>query len=113
MIEGLALRDTEGGVLLPLLVVPRARHHAVQGVVGGRLKLRVAAPPSGGAANAACLELVAELLSVRRSAVELVRGAATRQKLVRIAGLSAAEAAGRLSSSRWHVHTSARTSNGR
>lgn len=94
---GLEIRDREGGILLPLLVTPRARRSELQGVVSGRLKLRIAAAPAEGAANAACLELVADLLGVRRNAVRLIHGAGSRLKLVRVEGLSAAAAAQRLS----------------
>ena len=96
MISGLNLNQDAAGVLLPILVVPRARRSELQGVVDGRLKLRIAAPPAAGAANAACLDLLAELLGVRRSAVALVRGGGARRKLVRVEGLTAAEAARRL-----------------
>jgi uncharacterized protein (TIGR00251 family) len=96
MSTGLELRPDGDGVLVPIQVVPRARRSELQGLVAGRLKLRVAAPPAGGAANAACLELLAELLGVRRSAVTLVRGGAGRLKLVRVAGLTLAQVALRL-----------------
>ena len=60
---------------------------AVTGRLGDSLALRVAAPPIGGRANAESLELVAELLGVRKSQVELVAGEKNRQKRFRVAGV--------------------------
>jgi uncharacterized protein YggU (UPF0235/DUF167 family) len=52
----------------------------------GRLVVRVAAPPVAGAANAAVCELVAKAVGVPKSRVSVVRGARSRDKLVRIEG---------------------------
>ena len=72
-------------MLLAVRVQPGARRTACSGGWGGLLKLTVAAPPAGGRANAAALELLAELFGLRRSAVELVRGHASRAKVFRLA----------------------------
>ena len=48
------------------------------------MKLRVAAPPTGGRANAEAEEFLARLLGVRRSEVAVVRGASSREKIVLI-----------------------------
>jgi uncharacterized protein (TIGR00251 family) len=50
------------------------------------LALRVAAPPADGRANAAVIELLAATFGVRASAVEIVRGASSRRKRIRIHG---------------------------
>lgn len=55
---------------------------------GGRLKVALAAPPADGKANRALVELFAELSGRPRGAVELVRGARSRQKTVAIEGLA-------------------------
>jgi hypothetical protein len=54
---------------------------------GDRLRLRVAAPATEGKANAAVERFVAGLFGVRRSAVTIVRGARSRDKAVRVAGV--------------------------
>ena len=68
---------------------------AADGLTGrladGTLKLAVAAPPEGGRANRAVIELLARLLGVRRSQVAMVRGPASRAKLIEIEGLEGAE----------------------
>lgn len=50
---------------------------------GPLLRVRVAAPPDGGKANAAVLKLVARALGVPKSALSIERGVALRDKLVR------------------------------
>ena len=72
------------GTLLPIRVQPRARRDEVVGWQGATLRLRVMAPPSEGRANQAVIALLAAVLGVPRSSIELVSGAAGRDKLVRI-----------------------------
>jgi uncharacterized protein YggU (UPF0235/DUF167 family) len=69
-------------------LTPRGGSDHVDGVVDGVLRARVAAPAVGGAANQALLRLIAEELSVARRDVRLVAGAAGRQKLVVVDGVS-------------------------
>jgi uncharacterized protein YggU (UPF0235/DUF167 family) len=56
----------------------------------------VSAPPLDGRANDAVVELVSELLGVRRAQVKLVRGASARSKVVEVEGVSAEAAETRL-----------------
>jgi uncharacterized protein YggU (UPF0235/DUF167 family) len=68
---------------------------AAEGLTGrladGTLKLAVAAPPEGGRANRAVVELLARLLEVRQSQVAVVRGPGSRAKLIEIEGLERTE----------------------
>jgi uncharacterized protein YggU (UPF0235/DUF167 family) len=80
-----------------LRVSPRAAGSELVGRHGAAWKLRVAAPPEGGRANDAATALVADALAVPRSDVKLVAGASSRDKVVEIAGLGAAEVDRRLS----------------
>lgn len=90
------LKSVPGGIELAVAVSPRASATAIAGVLGGRLKVRVAAPPAGGEANAALCEFLAGCLGVRRSAVTVTAGRTSRLKTVRIAGLDEAAAQRRL-----------------
>jgi uncharacterized protein YggU (UPF0235/DUF167 family) len=63
---------------------------------GGVLKVHVAAPPEGGRANDELVALVAAFLGVKRGDVRLVRGAASRRKLLEVEGVAAAELAAAL-----------------
>lgn len=77
---------------LAIRVQPRARRTEIAGERAGAVLIRVSAPPVDGRANEAVCRLIAQRLGVARSAVQIVRGDGTRDKLVRIAGLSADEA---------------------
>ena len=70
-------------------VVPRARRTEVAGLHGDAIKIRVAAPPADGAANAALIRFIADRLDVPRHAVAILAGAGSRNKVVTVEGLSA------------------------
>lgn len=76
-----ALADAGGR--LAVRVTPGARSEAV-GIEEGRLAIKVRAKPSDGAANDAVLKLLAHALDVPVSCLTLLRGATSREKLVRI-----------------------------
>ncbi len=88
---------TEGCVEVAVRAQPKASRNAVVGWLGPRLKVAVAAAPTGGKANRAVEEVLADALGVRRSAVAVVAGHASRDKAVRITGLAPAEVRQRLS----------------
>jgi uncharacterized protein (TIGR00251 family) len=67
-------------------VQPRARRDEITARPDGGFRVRVTAAPEGGEANRAVIELLAEALGVAPSRIELVRGAASRDKLFRIRG---------------------------
>lgn len=87
------LRDSKDGVVLSVHVQPGAGTTAVVGRHGDALKVRVAAPPTGGRANEAVVALMAEEFGLAKSDVEIVSGASGRQKRVRLGGLELADAA--------------------
>ena len=72
-------------LVLTLHVQPGAKRTEVAGVHGDALKIRLAAPPVDGKANAALLRFLADAFGVPQRAVTLVRGETSRQKTVRIA----------------------------
>lgn len=84
------------GSTLRLRVAPGARRDEVVGLHGDALKVAVRAPPERGRANDAVLDLIADRLGVSRAQVSLERGAASRDKTVRILGLDPAEVRRRL-----------------
>jgi uncharacterized protein len=77
------------GWLLELHVQPGARQTAVVGEHGGRLKLKIAAPPVDNKANAHLLAWLAAQLGVPKASVRLVRGETSRQKTVAVCGIDA------------------------
>jgi uncharacterized protein (TIGR00251 family) len=81
-----------GGVTLRLHIQPGARKTEVVGLHGEALKIRLAAPPVDGKANACLLAFLADRLDVAKSAVSLASGDSSRAKRVRVAGIDAAKA---------------------
>ncbi len=77
---------------------PRASSNETLGFdEAGFLRVRVTAAPVGGKANEALVRLLASELGVSRGAVRVVRGAASRRKLVEVQGVDEARAGVRLS----------------
>lgn len=84
------LREHGGAVTFDVLVQPRASRAKVGPVHDGRLKVAVTAPPVDGEANAAVIELLAKTLGVAKSAIEVIAGASSRRKTVRVTGVTRA-----------------------
>jgi uncharacterized protein (TIGR00251 family) len=90
------VRATPEGVVIDVLVAPRASRSKVLGLHDGRVKIALAAPPVDGAANDALVRLLAELLDVPRRAVRISAGESARRKTVAVAGTSVEHALARL-----------------
>lgn len=83
------LSAEKDAIELEVLAVPRSSRSRVAGIHDDRLKVQLAAPPADGEANAALVELLADLLGVKKSAVTLISGHGNRRKRVRIEGVTA------------------------
>jgi uncharacterized protein (TIGR00251 family) len=81
---------------LAIKAIPNAPRSEVIGWLGEALKVKVHAPPVEGRANEALCDFLATTLRLPRRAVSVLRGDTSRQKLVRIEGLSLAEVRQRL-----------------
>lgn len=75
----------DGSLSLTLHIQPGARRTEVAGLHGDALKIRLAAPPVDGKANAALLDFIAATLQVAKSAVSLKSGQTSRRKVVAVA----------------------------
>lgn len=87
----LKITEVRSGVTFPVQVVPRAGKNEIAGIHGDALKVRLTAPPVEGRANEALIAFLAQRLGVRKSQVEIVAGATSRRKMVRVTGLSPQE----------------------
>jgi uncharacterized protein (TIGR00251 family) len=85
-----------GEVLLRVKAVPGASTDEVVGMLGDRLKVRVAAAPEGGRANRALIDLLATRLGVSPRSLRLVSGEAQPLKVLGVRGRSLAQVAGAL-----------------
>jgi uncharacterized protein len=84
----LDLREDKDGVAFQVRVQPKASRDGVIGLHARALKVGVTAPPAEGAANDACIGLLARLLKVPKGRVQIVRGRRSRDKWIQIRGLS-------------------------
>jgi uncharacterized protein (TIGR00251 family) len=90
------LSESDGATLVHVRVRPRSGVDQIAGTRGDALLVKVKAPPVDGKANDAVCRLLAKAAGVPATSAELVRGASGRDKVVRLPGLGAADAAGRL-----------------
>jgi len=92
----LAVTATADGVRFAVRAKPRAARSRVVGVREGALEIALAAPPVDGAANEELVATLARALGVPKRDVVLLRGEASRAKLVEVRGLSAADVRARI-----------------
>jgi uncharacterized protein len=81
--------DIAGSMAILLFyIVPSAKIDKVVGEYGGAIKIKVRAPAVGGKANAALLRFLGDELKISEARIALQRGQRSREKLIRIEGLS-------------------------
>ena len=90
------LKESPAGITFAVKVHPHAKKNAITGEVGDALKLALTAPPVDRKANEACIEFFAKLLKVPRSSVTIAAGLTSRNKVIRVAGLTAQQVRDRL-----------------
>lgn len=81
----------DGSLLLHIKAVPGASETAFAGMLNGRLKIRVAAPPEKGKANTAIIRLLASQLGINRKNIKLISGSTAPLKTLSIDGIPAEE----------------------
>jgi uncharacterized protein (TIGR00251 family) len=92
----IAIRDSADGATFAVKLHPRAKKSSITGEVGDALKVSISAPPIEGRANKTVIEYFAKLLKVPRSSVSIAAGQNSRNKVIRVAGMSAEELRRRL-----------------
>ncbi len=83
----LPFKKSKKGITINIKVEPRSSRKGFSGVVGDTLKIRVNSPPVGGAANAEVIETISEELGIRKTAIRIIRGATSKNKVVEIQGI--------------------------
>jgi uncharacterized protein len=82
------IEEKDGWVRLTIYVQPRASRTEISGIHGDALKVRIAAPPVDGEANAELERFLAKLFALPRSSVRVVGGATSRTKVVALEGVT-------------------------
>ncbi len=80
------LRQQDGRITLTLHVQPGSKITTISGTHGDALKIKLAAPPVDGKANAALIAFIAEQLGIGKSAIHLKSGQTSRHKIIEISG---------------------------
>ena len=83
---------------ISLRVQPNATRNELVDFTNGVLKVKVAAPPVKGKANAELIVFLSEILGISKSSLSIVTGHTSRNKIIAIAGLSQDEIIKRLTS---------------
>ncbi|MCS7337684.1 MAG: DUF167 domain-containing protein [Verrucomicrobiae bacterium] len=82
------IRSGADGVTLAVKIQPCAAKNEICGLHGNELRVRLAARPTENAANEALIRFLSEIFQCPRDCVELVRGRASRHKLIRLTSIS-------------------------
>jgi hypothetical protein len=91
------IRELGDGATFAVKVHPRAKKNGITGEVGDALKVSLTTPPVEGRANEACVEFFAKLLKVPRSSVTIASGQSSRNKVIRVEGVTGQYVRDRLS----------------
>jgi hypothetical protein len=85
----LTIREMDGGVIFSAKIVPGSSRTAITGLLNGKLKIKVSAPPEKGKANQCLVEFLAKQLGVKKNAVSIISGQTSEVKSVQVSGISA------------------------
>ncbi len=80
-------RRSKKGITLNIKVEPRSSTKGISGIRGNTLKVRVNAPPVGGAANEELVEILSKEFGVRKTAIRIMRGSSSKEKVIEIEGV--------------------------
>jgi uncharacterized protein (TIGR00251 family) len=89
----LDLREVLNATLLTVRVHPGAKRNAITGEHDGALKISLTTPPTDGRANVALINFLAKTLNIPRTQINLLTGATSRSKTLRLEGVTPAQAA--------------------
>ena len=82
-------KKSRRGITLKVKVEPKSSRKGISGLLGDSLKVKVHAPPIGGAANEELIEILSKEFGIKKSDIQIVRGNSSRDKIVEIAGIDA------------------------
>ena len=88
--EELRIQQNNNAVIFSVKVVPRSSKTAVAGLLGGMLKIKLAAAPEKGKANESLVEFLADTLGVKRNTITITSGHTSPVKTIQITGVTSA-----------------------
>jgi len=84
MYNSLNIKKFKDGVLLDIKVLPKSSRNEIAGVVDGKLKVKLTAPPVGGKANFALVNFLAKILRVPKRDIFILKGQTSSKKQLAI-----------------------------
>lgn len=78
--------EKDDSLVFTVRVIPRASNSEVVGELDGDLKVRIAAPPVGGAANEEVVKLIAKAFARPKADVTVLAGRTSKTKRIRVSG---------------------------
>jgi len=79
-------KKSKKGITIKIKVFPKSAQRGILGIVGDVLKVKVNAPPVGGAANEELIEILSDTLRMRKTSIKIIKGHTSRNKVVEIEG---------------------------
>lgn len=80
-------KQSKKGITIKIKVDPKSAQSGISGIVGDTLKIKVNASPVGGAANEELIEILSDKFCIRKTAIKIIKGHASRNKVVEIEGI--------------------------
>ena len=80
-------KKSKRGVALKIKVEPRSSRRGISGIAGDTVKIKVHSPPVEGAANKEVIEILSAELDIRKTAIRILTGRKSREKVVEIEGI--------------------------
>ena len=82
----LPFAKSKNGITVKIRVEPRSSRKGISGVMGDTIKIKLHSPPVGGAANEELIEVLSEEFDIKKSAIKIIRGHTSKEKVVEIQG---------------------------
>jgi uncharacterized protein (TIGR00251 family) len=79
----IAIKSTDNGLTFTVYVQPRSSQATIVGIHRDAIKIKLTAPPVGGAANKQCIQILAKALGVPKSSLSIDTGQTSRRKQIR------------------------------
>jgi len=78
------IQENSHGIKFKVFIQPRSSKNMIVGLHDDAVKIKLTAPPVGGAANKMCIKFLAKYLKVPTSSIEIISGQSSRKKLIYI-----------------------------
>ena len=80
-------KKTKEGILIEVKVEPRSSKKGIGGLMDNVLKVKLTAPPVDNEANKQLIEIISELLGIRKSSIRIIKGLTSKKKILEIKGI--------------------------